>query len=214
MPNYLVDIGDPSAPIGSPPWCKYAHGVLCTLKRRTDSQVSSLKYSLLEFRNAKRWKQLTDDKNRSFKSWADYLQCPEPWGLGMAEASAKLVMTELDDSKLLGDVLALDKATPNLKAAHRPKKPDNEKTVIRVSKYGTDPAYALARLRRDRPDIHARVLLGELSPHAGMIEAGFRKKAKSRKLTTFEKAAKHVQKLSKPEWKKLVTMETRRRAKK
>ena len=34
----------------------------------------------------------------------------------------------------------------------------------------------LRRLRKDRPDIHARVLAGELSPHAGMIEAGFRKK--------------------------------------
>jgi hypothetical protein len=29
----------------------------------------------------------------------------------------------------------------------------------------------MARLRKDRPDIHARVLAGELSPHAGMIEA-------------------------------------------
>jgi hypothetical protein len=35
-------------------------------------------------------------------------------------------------------------------------------------------ADALRRLRKDRPDIHARVLAGELSPHAGMLEAGFR----------------------------------------
>jgi hypothetical protein len=38
----------------------------------------------------------------------------------------------------------------------------------------------LRRLRRGRPDIHARVLAGELSPHAGMIEAGFRKKPMQR----------------------------------
>ena len=38
-------------------------------------------------------------------------------------------------------------------------------------------AAALRRLRKDRPDIHARVLAGELSPHAGMIEAGFRKRS-------------------------------------
>jgi hypothetical protein len=39
---------------------------------------------------------------------------------------------------------------------------------------GTSRQYALRRLRNNRPDIHARVLAGELSPHAAMIEAGFR----------------------------------------
>ena len=40
---------------------------------------------------------------------------------------------------------------------------------------GNSRAAFLRRLRKHRPDIHARVLAGELSPHAGMIEAGFRK---------------------------------------
>jgi hypothetical protein len=40
---------------------------------------------------------------------------------------------------------------------------------------GTSRARALRRLRKDRPDIHERVIAGELSPHAGMVEAGFRK---------------------------------------
>lgn len=34
---------------------------------------------------------------------------------------------------------------------------------------------ALRRLRKDRPDLHSRVLAGELSPHAAMVEAGFRR---------------------------------------
>jgi hypothetical protein len=41
---------------------------------------------------------------------------------------------------------------------------------------GNSRAAFLRRLRKDRPDIHARVLAGELTPHAGMIEAGFRRK--------------------------------------
>ena len=45
---------------------------------------------------------------------------------------------------------------------------------------GTSTEAFLRRLDKDRPDIHARVLAGELSAHAGMIEAGFRKKAPSR----------------------------------
>src|SRR5208282_3228545 len=48
----------------------------------------------------------------------------------------------------------------------------------RPGKYptGNSAANAIRRLRKDRPDIHTRVLAGELSAHAGMIEAGFRKK--------------------------------------
>jgi hypothetical protein len=61
----------------------------------------------------------------------------------------------------------LDAQTPDLLEPHRPKKPDDTKGDIRVSKYGTDPAYALARLRRDRPDLHQRVLDGEITAHAG-----------------------------------------------
>jgi hypothetical protein len=39
---------------------------------------------------------------------------------------------------------------------------------------GTSEAKALRRLRKDRPDLHERVLAGELKAHAAMIEAGFR----------------------------------------
>jgi hypothetical protein len=65
-----------------------------------------------------------------------------------------------------------NRQAPELKAAHRPRKPDNAKNDIRVSKYGTDPSYALARLRRDRPDLHTHVLNGEISAHAAMVEDG------------------------------------------
>lgn len=38
---------------------------------------------------------------------------------------------------------------------------------------GTSKAYALRRLRDAAPEIHARVLAGDISPHAAMVEAGF-----------------------------------------
>ncbi len=41
---------------------------------------------------------------------------------------------------------------------------------------GTSNTYAFRKLRKDRPDLHKRVLTGELSPHAAMVEAGFRPK--------------------------------------
>jgi hypothetical protein len=41
---------------------------------------------------------------------------------------------------------------------------------------GNSAAAALRRLERHRPDLIDRVLAGEIFAHAGMIEAGFRKK--------------------------------------
>jgi hypothetical protein len=210
----LSDIGDPSAPVGSPAWCKYAHIGLREQKQRAQSQVSSLKYGLISFKNDGRWNQLTDQTGHRFISWENYITCPEPWGLGMRLDIARAVMQEQDDTALLGDVMRraeqaqkLDTATPDLKAPHRPKKSGNKNSVTRVSVgESNDAAYALARLRKDRPDIHERVLAGEISPHAGMIEAGFRKITR-KKLTRVERELKRLGDMTKPErreiWKHL-----------
>lgn len=48
----------------------------------------------------------------------------------------------------------------------------NNITLLR----GTSPGYSRARLKRDRPDLYEKVLAGELSANAAMIEAGFRRK--------------------------------------
>jgi len=41
---------------------------------------------------------------------------------------------------------------------------------------GTSAAYALRKLRTDAPELHERVIAGDLTPHAAMLEAGFRRK--------------------------------------
>lgn len=41
---------------------------------------------------------------------------------------------------------------------------------------GTSAQAALRRLRKDRPDLHSTVIAGEMTPHAAMVEAGFRPK--------------------------------------
>jgi hypothetical protein len=47
---------------------------------------------------------------------------------------------------------------------------------LATNQHGTSRQHALRKLRKSRPDLHAKVLKGKLSPHAAMIEAGFRKK--------------------------------------
>ena len=48
------------------------------------------------------------------------------------------------------------------------------------------------------------MLAGELTPHAGMLEAGFRKPAKPRRMTTLAKIMKFVPHLTDDERAKLI----------
>ena len=87
----------------------------------------------------------------------------------------------------------IDAATPDLLPVGRPKENvRDENDVTNISPRSDTVPYAIARLRKDRPDIHARVLAGELSPHAGMVEAGFRKRAVRKATTPHERALEQL----------------------
>lgn len=64
---------------------------------------------------------------------------------------------------------------------------------------GTSKEYALRKLRKDAPELHARVLAGDLSPHAAMIEAGFRPPSFTVRATTPESIAAALQRKLPPE---------------
>lgn len=70
---------------------------------------------------------------------------------------------------------ALDRATGH-NQGERTDLLNNIQEVREPAPAGTSLARALRRLRNDRPDLHARVLARELSPHGAMVEAGFRPK--------------------------------------
>lgn len=89
------------------------------------------------------------------------------------------------------------------KAPHRPKKCSDEKSVTTLSRSERGAAYAHARLRKDRPDIHARVLAGEISPHAAMVEAGFRKRVVRKKASRVEREIKRIADMTKAERREL-----------
>lgn len=68
----------------------------------------------------------------------------------------------------------------------------NQYGGLRNTNSSTDNAtYALKRLKRDRPDLAAKVIAGDLSANAAAIQAGFRKKP-----TDFELALRYFRKLS------------------
>jgi hypothetical protein len=68
----------------------------------------------------------------------------------------------------------LDADRVNRRPRGRPKNVDNENSVINISR-PTGTSVAAALRASSGPDIFASVLAGEISAHAGMVEAGFRR---------------------------------------
>src|SRR5512139_91447 len=86
------------------------------------------------------------------------------------------------DIDLVRRMVAVDTEATDLldRALQRPhggkRAPKFDNVQLATEAVGNSRAAALRRLRKDRPDLHARVVADELSPHAAMIEAGFRKR--------------------------------------
>lgn len=103
-----------------------------------------------------------------FDSFARFVTAPLVEGLGTDLATLKRLCR--DDPEALN---ALDKATLGQQGL-RTDLLDNIQEVP-VAPTGTSAQRALRKLRKDRADLHARVLAGELSPHAAMVQAGYRR---------------------------------------
>jgi len=90
-------------------------------------------------------------------------------------SSDGLLSTVTDVRKLIrDDTETLDRFDiETVGPAHLHRDPDNIR-VTDAPSHGTGRQYALRKLRKSAPEIHARVLAGEMSPNRGMKLAGFR----------------------------------------
>ena len=106
-----------------------------------------------------------------------------------------------------GDTVALDALDRALQRPHgvNAKRTDVNNGDVRERPRGNGSDAALRRLRKDRPDLHERVLLDKtdaayLSPHAAMVIAGFRHKSVSVRLDDAERAAASIHRQASPEF--------------
>lgn len=103
----------------------------------------------------------------SFERFEQFVSAPPLAGLGTDMAMLKRMCR--DDAEALD---ALDRAVQAPVGKHR----DLHNVQVIEPPTGNTPEAALRRLRKDAPELHARVLAGEISPHGAMVEAGFRKR--------------------------------------
>lgn len=112
-----------------------------------------------------------------FNSFREFVETKPLEGLG---ASIDLIKRICGDDLETLDLI--DKATALPHGTNRFTNPkvDNDNIIIyepEKAEQGTSKEYALRTLREKRPDLHEKVIAGEKSPHAAMVEAGFRKKS-------------------------------------
>lgn len=106
-----------------------------------------------------------------FKQFNDFVRTKPLEGLGTDIKTLERLCA--DDKEALG---LLTQATTGKQGARN----DIVNNVNYVdSPEGNSTAYALRKLQLDAPELHKQVIAGDLSPHAAMVEAGFRKKTVS-----------------------------------
>lgn len=105
----------------------------------------------------------------TFKYFDKFVEADPPNGLGEHIDTLKRLCADDNEARDL-----LDQVTQ--KPDGRPGKTFDNVQGLSDAPTGNSAERALRKLRSDAPELHARVLAGKLSPHAAMVEAGFRKK--------------------------------------
>lgn len=152
----LIDPGDIGAPPGSLRWCIAVHGEACSSKQRGQAAVSNLQAWLRMLRRDDNFKLLADVNDAPFQTWEDFVQYREPFGLGMRVEVANAVLAEKDQSRLLSDVVA---NVPVLAkhGANQHGEGGGVHNTSSIQRGSTNASYLAARLKRDAPEIAARI---------------------------------------------------------
>jgi hypothetical protein len=121
---------------------------------------------------ARRWRErrIKTGAVVTFGRFEEFVTTPPLEGLGSDLKMLKRVCEE--------DKEALDLIDQTLKGEERQgERTDlvNNVNEVQARPEGNSEQYALRKLRKDRPDLHAKVLARELTAHAAMVEGGFRR---------------------------------------
>jgi len=111
-------------------------------------------------------------KNAEFDDFVAFVESPRPEGLGIDLDTLRKVCR--DDVEAL-DII--DRETKRPAHLHAKRDVDIVHAIERPT--GNSADRALRKLRTDAPELHRQVLDGTLSPHAAMVNAGFRRRTVS-----------------------------------
>ncbi len=105
----------------------------------------------------------------TFKRFTDFVRAKPPEGLG---AEVKTLQRMCADNRAALDLL--DQAVQGRQGRKKPGDANTDNVSEDSCRHGNSRQYALRRLRKSRPDLHAEVLRGSVTPNRAMQQAGFR----------------------------------------
>lgn len=170
----LGDVGDLTAPKGSREWATAIRAKIQGFLHNATFDQKGLRFWLDRLKRYRGWEQLENRDHKNFSSFEEFLTHPRPFGLGSSVSELE-AMIELRKNPVIVD--AIDRK--NQKPAGRPAKTLDNIQDSSKAPTGTSQAASLRRLRKDRPDLHEKVIAGEMSAHHAAIAAGFRRRTVS-----------------------------------
>lgn len=127
-----------------------------------------------------RWRERTiikTGKPANFARFEDFVTTPPLEGLGADMPLIERIVADDPETVELLNEARLTDGPHNPSGRNQHNNPDGSHgNTKRTSNTVNDAGYAIRRLRKQRPDLHARVIAKELSPHAAAVEAGFRRR--------------------------------------
>jgi hypothetical protein len=179
----------------------FVNGLRSALSK-TETNVATVEKSLRLVIDQGCWRHWLDPNGKEVQhNAADFRQFIEsPWPVGCG-VSISLVRKTLKDTDVLVPFEDLIRGEPGNLSGKRdasgrfypnrdnvtewiepttiPLSPDTprprKRDYSREAPTGNDTGYALRRLGKDRPDLHEKVIAGDVTPNAAMVQAGFRK---------------------------------------
>jgi hypothetical protein len=124
------------------------------------------------------WHEFYTKRNEhvAHEKFVEFVTTPPLKGLGASvDLIRRIVSDDTEANDLLDQALQRGPGNPTGVNQHTKGTFDNIQDSTQAPT-GTSGSAALRRLRKDRRDLYELVLAGELSPHAAMVEAGFRPK--------------------------------------
>lgn len=138
--------------------------------RRGGSALESVPHQIKQLLIDATWQHFVTKLGKEVRHerFADFVMTKPLAGLGADVALVRRLVAD--------DIEAVDLLDRALKNGHGGDRSKSD--VIRVAQSGnqggTSKDYALRKLRKDAPELHAEVLAGRLSAHAAMVQAGYR----------------------------------------
>src|SRR5690606_18700205 len=139
--------------------------------RRGGSALESVPHQIKQILRDETWRHFVTrlGKEVRHERFADFVTTPPLAGLGSDRETVRKLL--VDDAEALD---LFDKAYQNQPGRPSKGSAENLNNIKGFYPRGTSKDYALRKLRKDAPELHAEVLAGRLSAHAAMVKAGFR----------------------------------------